>query len=179
MKKNVLILVLSLPFLYLIIKLFVIESFDPIKEIYIVTGVSALVLLYATITISILKKWYNLLSYRRILGFSSFFYATLHFLNFIILDSSLDISFIFENTLEKPFIYLGLFSYILLVLLALTSVTRKMYTKYKKFHSLIYLSILVATIHFVIAGKAIVTFQIMILSLLVFIAFLKARQKLF
>ncbi len=74
---------------------------DPIKYIYTFTGVSATVILFVTISLSLIKKWVNLLEYRRMFGLFGFFYAFLHFLNFYILDAQLDFSFVVKETLDK------------------------------------------------------------------------------
>lgn len=68
-----------------------------------------------------LKKAVNLIKYRRTIGLFSFFYAFLHMLNFVILDMKLDLSTVLKETLEKPFIYLGMSTFLILLFMAITS----------------------------------------------------------
>ena len=95
-----------LPIAYLIFRLFVLDDVnDPIKYIYTITGVSATVILFFTITISMIKEKINLMKYRKEVGLLGFFYVLLHMINFVVFDASFDMDFIIKETLEKPFIY--------------------------------------------------------------------------
>ena len=94
-----------LPIVYLLIRLFVIDDVnDPIKYIYTITGVSATVILFISISISLIKEKINLMKYRKEIGLLGFFYAFLHLLNFVAFDASFDLEFILKHTIEKPFI---------------------------------------------------------------------------
>jgi sulfoxide reductase heme-binding subunit YedZ len=126
---------------------------DPIKYIYFITGASAIILLYATTSISMVKRFIHLVKYRRTVGLFSFFYALLHMLNFIILDMELDLYFALKETLDKPFIYLGMIAFFILLFMAITSL-RKLFPKFYKYHKVIYIAIILVTIHFVMAQKA-------------------------
>ena len=65
-----------LPIVYLLIRLFVIDDVnDPIKYIYTITGVSATVILFISISISLIKEKINLMKYRKEIGLLGFFYA--------------------------------------------------------------------------------------------------------
>ena len=154
MKRLAIHLTLLLPLLLLLINLFVIEVNDPIKYIYTLTGISATVILFFTITISMIQKRINLMKYRRDIGLFGFFYALLHMVNFVVFDAELDIVFIFEETLDKPFIYLGMIAFFILLFMAITS-TKKLFKKYKSHHRLVYFALLLITIHFVMAQKTI------------------------
>ncbi len=112
MKRFLLFLLLLIPFLFALFELFILENVkDPIKYIYTISGVSSTVILFFTILISLIKKHFNILKYRRMIGLYGFFYALIHFLNFIVLDAELKIDFILKETLDKPFIYLGMFAF--------------------------------------------------------------------
>lgn len=174
-KHILLIFALLLPFVYLVYMLFVQEVQDPIKYIYTVTGATALTLLYFTTFISIFKKTLNLIRYRRTIGLFSFFYAFLHMLNFLILDMELDIASAVEETLEKPFIYLGMSAFFILVFMAVTS-TKKLFSRFYKYHKLIYLALAFTTIHFVMAQKALSLNQWGYLVMMLLIGILKLLQ---
>lgn len=150
MKKLFLSIVLVLPLVYLVVN--VQEANDPIKYIYIHTGMSALILLLLSLSISPLRKVINVLKYRRLVGLFAFFYAFLHFLTFFILDAEFDISFVIKETLDKPFIYLGMISFVILTFMAITS-TKKLFSKVKKWHQLVYIVLILVTIHESMAQK--------------------------
>lgn len=175
-KKLLLILLLLSPFDYLIYMLFIHQVDDPIKYIYTITGSTALVLLYITTTISMVKKVINLLTYRRIVGLFSFFYAFLHMLNFVILDMELDISEVVNETLEKPFIYLGVIAFLLLLFMAVTSL-RVLFSRFYKYHKVIYIALLLASIHFAMAQKALNMTQWGYISIMIIIGIFKLLQR--
>lgn len=125
---------------------------DPIKYIYTFTGFSAFGFLFASLCITPLRKVYNLLIYRRMLGLFALFYAFLHFVNFFILDAQFDISFVLKETLDKPFIYLGMLAFLILVFMGLTS-TKKLFAKFHKWHKLVYIALIFVVIHENMAQK--------------------------
>lgn len=169
-------LLLLLPLAYLFYTLFMQEAQDPVKFIYTVTGATALTLLYFTTSISLLKKRMNLLRYRRTVGLYSFLYAFLHMLNFIIFDMELDFGSVFKETLEKPFIYLGMGAFFILLFMAVTSL-RIFFSKYYKYHKVIYLAIIFASVHFVMAQKALSINQYFYLAVMVLIGIFKLLQR--
>lgn len=154
MKRTTIHLILLSPLLFLLFKLFVIEVNDPIKYIYTVTGISATVILFFTITISMIQKRVNFMKFRRDIGLFGFFYALLHMVNFVIFDAQFDIVFIYEETIDKPFIYLGMIAFFILLFMTITS-TKNLFKKYRSYHRLVYLALLLITIHFVMAQKSI------------------------
>jgi sulfoxide reductase heme-binding subunit YedZ len=88
MKRIFIYLIGFLPLVYLLIRLFIIDDVnDPIKYIYTITGASAIVIIFFTITISMIKNKINLMKYRKEIGLLGFFYVLLHLLNFIVLDA--------------------------------------------------------------------------------------------
>lgn len=156
--------------------LFIVEVEDPIKYIYSITGAAALSLLYITTTISMFKKILNLIKYRRMVGLFSFFYAFLHMLNFIILDMEFDLTLVIEEILKKPFIYLGMSTFLILLFMAVTS-TKLLFSKFYKYHKVIYLAILLSSIHFIMAQKALSVSQWGYLLIMIIIAILKFLQR--
>ncbi|WP_226962111.1 sulfite oxidase heme-binding subunit YedZ [Sulfurimonas marina] len=175
-KHSVLITLLLSPLLFLLYMLFIVEVDDPIKYIYTVTGATAITLLYATTTISLVKKIVNFIKYRRTVGLFSFFYALLHMLNFIILDMELDLEFAIQETLDKPFIYLGMSAFFILLFMAITSL-KKLFSKFYKYHKVIYIAIILVTIHFIMAQKALSLEQFGYLFIMGIIVVLKILQR--
>jgi len=150
MKKVLLFIALLLPAVYLLLT--VTNANDPIKYIYTYTGVSAITILMISLAITPLKSIINLLKYRRMIGLFAFFYAFLHFLNFYILDAELDVAFVVKETLDKPFIYLGMISFCILLFMAITS-TKKLFRKFNKWHMMVYVVLVLVTIHSSMAQK--------------------------
>lgn len=177
MKKALLFFMLALPFFYLLYEvLYIKELNDPIKYIYTFTGASSLVLLLLTTLISSVKEWVNLIKYRKIVGLFGFFYALLHLLNFVVLDASLDMVFVFEESLDKPFIYLGMVAFFILLFMAVTS-TKGLFRRFNKYHKFLYLAITLATIHFIMAQKALSISQWFYVLIILVIAYVKIRQR--
>ncbi|WP_072682560.1 sulfite oxidase heme-binding subunit YedZ [Arcobacter sp. LA11] len=178
MKRVLLFIVLLIPLGYLSFELFIIQDVkDPIKYIYTVTGATATVILFATISLSLIKKWINLIKYRRMFGLFGFFYALLHFLNFFILDAELDFSFVVKETLDKPFIYLGMISLFILIFMAITS-TKKLFRKYNKYHKSVYIALILITIHFIMAQKSLSILQLGYVVTILIIAYCKLLQQI-
>lgn len=179
MKRVLIYLIAFLPIFYLLIRLFIIDDVnDPIKYIYTITGASATVILFISILISLIKEKINLMKYRKEIGLLGFFYALLHLLNFIVFDASFDFEFILKETIEKPFIYLGMIAFFILLFMALTS-TKKLFKQYNQYHKLVYLALILITIHWIMAQKSLNIEQFLFIGLIIIISCLKFLQKVF
>ena len=175
MKRIFIYLIGFLPLVYLLIRLFIIDDVnDPIKYIYTITGASAIVIIFFTITISMIKNKINLMKYRKEIGLLGFFYVLLHLSNFIVLDALFDFEFVIKETLDKPFIYLGMIAFFIVLFMAITS-TKKLFKKYHKF---VYLSLILVTIHWVMAQKAISILQFVYILVILIIAYYKLLQQI-
>ena len=177
-KRFFIYLIFFLPVVYLLIRLFIIDDVnDPIKYIYTITGVSATVILFISIIISLLKEKINLMKYRKEIGLFGFFYAFLHLTNFVVFDASFDFEFILKETVEKPFIYLGMIAFFVLLFMAITS-TKQLFRKYNKYHKLVYLSLILITIHWIMAQKAISILQFIYILAIIIIGYYKLIQQI-
>jgi methionine sulfoxide reductase heme-binding subunit len=176
LKKALLFLLCLSPLFYLLYRLFTGSADDPVKYIYTLTGYSALALLYATTLISLAGRKLRLMRYRRMIGLFVFFYALLHFLNFFVFDMELNLVSALHETLKKPFIYLGMSAFLILLFMAVTS-WPSLFAKYVRYHQLIYVALLLATVHFVMAQKALGYQQWMLLAAMAAIGLLKLLQK--
>lgn len=178
MKRFFIYLIAFLPIVYLLIRLFIIDDVnDPIKYIYTITGVSATVILFISIIISLIKDKINLIKYRKEIGLLGFFYAFLHLLNFIVFDASFDFEFILKETVEKPFIYLGMIAFFILLFMAITS-TKQLFRKYNKYHKLVYLSLILITIHWIMAQKSVNITQFIYIGIILIIGYYKLLQQI-
>lgn len=176
MKRFFIYLIAFLPIVYLLIRLFIFDDVnDPIKYIYTITGVSATIILFISIIISMIKNKINLMKYRKEVGLLGFFYAFLHLINFIVFDASFDFEFIIKETLDKPFIYLGMISFFILLFMAITS-TKKLYKKYNNYHKLVYISLILITIHWIMAQKSININQFIYIGIILILGYYKLLQ---
>lgn len=169
-------LLLLSPLSFLLYRLFSVGMEDPIKYIYTVTGGTALTLLFITTSISLVKRRVNLVRYRRLVGLFGFFYALLHLSNFLVLDMELDLVSAFRETVDKPFIYLGVLSFTILLFMAVTSLP-SLFSKYFRYHKLLYAALVMASFHFVMAQKALSPLQWGLLAVVIVIGVLKFLQR--
>lgn len=78
---------------------------------------------------------------RRMLGLFAFTYCLMHFLAWLILDQSLDISAIISDVVKRPFITLGTLALLLLIPLAVTSTKgwqTRLGARWTNLHRLVY-----------------------------------------
>lgn len=96
------------------------------------------------------------LRFRRMLGLFAFFYASLHICVYFVLDQQLDMTLIWEDLAERPYILAGTTAFLLLLPLALTS-TRKMVRRLGKrwsvLHRAVYIASCAAVVHYVWLAK--------------------------
>ena len=127
---------------------------DPIREVTLRTGKSALILLglsLACTPLNILFGWKQLIPLRKVLGLYAFLYASLHALTFVWLDYGLDPGLIREAIFQKPFAIAGLATFLLLLPLAVTSnrwSRRRLGKRWNQLHKLAYVAAILAGVHF-------------------------------
>ena len=129
---------------------------DPVAIALNQLGLLALIFLWASLAATPLKiafAWTWPIRLRRMLGLFAFFYASLHFLLYAVVDQGLSLAAITEDVAERRFITVGFCAFLLLVPLALTStsamVKRLGAARWKRLHRLAYLAGVLATVHFV------------------------------
>lgn len=127
---------------------------NPIQAMEQRTGrhaITLLVLSLACTPLTNLFGWRELLKRRRTLGLYAFLYATIHMIIFVDLDYGLAWSLIVQTVLEKPYIVVGVISFLLLVLLAFTSFDiwkKRLGKNWKRLHQLVYLIAPLAVLHY-------------------------------
>jgi sulfoxide reductase heme-binding subunit YedZ len=145
---------------------------DPIREITLRTGKSALILLglsLACTPLNIVFGWKQLIPLRRPLGLYAFLYASLHALTFVWLDYGLDPGLIREAIFQKPFALAGFATFVLLLPLAVTSnrwAKRKLGKSWGQLHKLAYVAGVLAGVHFLWLVKSAYTRPILYGTLL-------------
>jgi sulfoxide reductase heme-binding subunit YedZ len=127
---------------------------NPIDFITDTTGTTALVCLVLTLTITPLRRltrWNELVKLRRMLGLFAFFYACLHVSTWVVLDWFFDIESMAADVFKRPFITMGMTTFLLLLPLALTSTAgmiRRLGRRWTQLHRLVYVAAITAIIHF-------------------------------
>ncbi|MBC8078017.1 MAG: sulfoxide reductase heme-binding subunit YedZ [Chloroflexales bacterium] len=154
-------LLAAVPFALLMVDFFADNlTANPIQAIEQRTGYWAIVVLAASLActpLNTLLGWRAALPLRRPLGLWGFFYAALHVTTFFWLDYGLDLGLIWVDTATKPFILLGLSTFLLLLPLAFTSTRgwmKRLGKRWKRLHQLIYLAAPLAVVHWIWSVKA-------------------------
>ena len=150
LNKKTLFIILSLPLVYIVFSFVSGDIVDITDFLYEITGNTAILMLFSTTFVSVIKK----VKFRKMLGLFTFFYAFLHFMVFAFLDYQFDMTEILKETTDKPFIYLGSISFILLSILAITSF-KKLFKKFIKMHRLIYVAVILTFTHSIMSEKTI------------------------
>ena len=136
---------------------------DPIKDLTHRTGTWGLTCLTATLATTPLRRltgWNRLQSYRRMLGLFAFFYLSLHFSVYLVLDQFFDWHTIVKDVAKRPYITVGFTGFLLMVPLALTSTrgwVKRLGRRWVTLHALIYVTALAGIVHFTWSQKADVT----------------------
>ena len=127
---------------------------DPVAEIEHRLGLWALRFLMLTLAITPLRQITHqsaFVRFRRMLGLYAFFYATLHFSAYLVLDLRGYWAQIFEEIVKRPYITVGFTAWLLLVPLAMTSTQaaiRRLGRNWARLHKLVYAVGVLAVLHF-------------------------------
>jgi sulfoxide reductase heme-binding subunit YedZ len=118
------------------------------------TGTWALGCLAASLSVTPIRRltgWNEIIKLRRMLGLYAFFYATLHMLTWVVFNHFFDVHFMIEDVVERPFITVGMTTFLLLFVLAVTSnrfSIRRLGRRWGKLHRLVYVAAAGGTLHF-------------------------------
>ena len=115
------------------------------------------------------------MKYRKEIGLIGFFYVFLHFLNFIVLDAQFDFDFVIKETLDKPFIYLGVIAFFIVLFMAITS-TKNLFRKYNKYHKFVYLALILIIIHWIMAQKSLSIEQFIYIGIILILGYFKVLK---
>ena len=132
---------------------------NPIQDLEQRTGrhaITLLVLSLACTPLNTLFRWSEPLKRRRALGLYAFMYATIHVIIFVDLDYGLAWSLMLQTIFEKPYIIVGVTSFILLIPLAFTSFDiwkKRLRKNWKRLHQLIYFIAPLVVLHFAWSKK--------------------------
>jgi sulfoxide reductase heme-binding subunit YedZ len=144
------------PFLWLVYNAFWGDlGVNPIETITNETGIWTLRLLGATIAITPIRwltRWNPIITFRRMIGLFAFFYGTIHFLIYFILDRSLMFDGLWEDIVKRPYITVGFSAFVLMIPLAITStkgwIRRLGGQRWNLLHKLVYVSATLGVLHY-------------------------------
>ena len=152
---------------------------NPIDFITDTTGDWTIRFLIITLSITPIRRvtgWNPIIQLRRMLGLFAFFYATLHFLTWSVLDWFFDLRQMGADIVKRPFITLGMATFVMLLALAVTSTQksiRRLGRKWTQLHRLIYVAATTALFHFWLARKTVVLqFQVLLVAAVLLLGFL-------
>lgn len=134
---------------------------NPVETLHFRLGDLALQFLCIGLALTPLKKIFHqswLIRFRRMMGLYVFFYASMHLLVFIVLDLSLSWEAFVDEVPKSPYILAGLFTYIILTPLALTStksMQKRLGKNWVKLHKLVYVAGISAVVHYLWLVKSI------------------------
>lgn len=153
---------------------------DPVKYILDLSAITAVQFLMASLFVTPLRKFLNvnLMKYRRLLGLWAFTYALIHFSLFLMqlfLDTGFDVESMYEELIKKPFIFIGLIAFLILLFMAVTSF-KKLYARFVKWHKMVYVVIVLVSVHFMMSQKVLSTTEG--IYILVFIGLLLVRMQI-
>jgi sulfoxide reductase heme-binding subunit YedZ len=128
---------------------------DPIKTLTHTTGLSALVILLVTLSLTPIRRltrWNGIIKVRRLVGLFAFFYASIHLSIYAVFDHRLSIPDIATDIAEHPWVLVGFAAFVILLVLAVTSpkaaVRRLGGKRWQRLHRAIYLAAGLAVLHF-------------------------------
>lgn len=131
---------------------------DPIREATHITGLSALLLLLASLAVTPLRRlsgWNGIIGARRSLGLAAFGYALLHFLIYLV-DQGFAWRYIVEDVAERWWVTVGFLALLLLAPPAATSTRaaiRRLGKRWQKVHRMVYLAAGLGVLHFYLLVK--------------------------
>lgn len=128
---------------------------NPVETITNTTGIWTLRLIVVTLAITPWRwvtKWNPVILLRRMVGLFAFFYGTLHFMTFFVLDHALAFEGLREDVMKRPYITMGFSAFVLMIPLAVTStqgwIRRLGGYRWNLLHRLIYVTAMLAVIHY-------------------------------
>jgi sulfoxide reductase heme-binding subunit YedZ len=125
------------------------------------TGVLTLVFLILSLAVTPLRKLLGLpwmIKFRRLLGLYGFFYGCVHLLTYVWFDKFFGLKLIIEDVAKRPYITVGMASFIMLIPLALTSTQKSIKRlggkRWNRLHRLVYVAAVGGVIHYYMLVKA-------------------------
>ena len=149
-------LICLIPFVLLLLKVLQNDlGPDPAKELALETGEWSIRFLLLALAMTPLRHLSGRVEFaqrRRMVGLFALFYASVHFLVWVIFLLGLRWGAILEEVVERPYITIGFASFLILIVLGATSprvMVRKLGKNWRRLHRLVYVAGVLAIIHLV------------------------------
>ena len=149
-------LICLIPFVLLLLKVLQNDlGPDPAKELALETGEWSIRFLLLALAMTPLRHLSGRMEFaqrRRMIGLFALFYASVHFLVWVIFLLGLRWGAILEEVVERPYITIGFSSFLILIVLGATSprvMVRKLGKNWRRLHRLVYVAGVLAVIHLV------------------------------
>ena len=156
LEKSVLLLVLMLPLARIIFDYFQDTlGANLVEAMTHRTGDAALQILLLSLAVTPIQRHFRFrraVLFRRLLGLTAFFYASLHFSVYLVFDQELSFGETLTDVAKRPYITMGFSSLVIMLPLAITS-TDKMIkrlggAKWRRLHKTVYAAAVLAVIHY-------------------------------
>jgi len=141
---------------------------NPVEFVTRSTGVLTLVFLVLSLMVTPLRKMYGwnwLLKQRRLIGLYAFFYGVAHLLTYLAYDRDWQLGTVVGDVYKRPFIAIGMFSFALMVPLAVTStnamIKRLGGKRWAQLHRLSYYLTIGGVLHYYLIVKSDITYPAM------------------
>lgn len=128
---------------------------DPAKELALLTGEWAIRFLLLALAMTPLRQLSGRVEFaqrRRMIGLFALFYASVHFLVWVVFLLGLQWGAILEEVVERPYITVGFSSFVILIALGVTSpraMVRRLGKNWRRLHRLVYVAGVLAVVHLV------------------------------
>ncbi len=156
---------------------------NAIEEVLHRLGDTSLIALLVALSITPVRRltgWNILAPLRRPIGLFAFFYLTMHFLWYAVIDEGLALEFIIEDVIERPYILAGFTAWLLLIPLAITSTKgwiRRLKKNWQRLHRLVYVATGLGLLHFYWQVKADTYWPIVAIAVMVVLMLLRLPRR--
>lgn len=144
---------------------------DPVNALEREYGDIAIKLIVAGLAVTPLRRWagINLLRFRRAIGVTCFFFVLAHFLVWALLDIGA-LGAIWADIVKRPYVTVGMLSFVLLIPLAMTSnnlsLRRMGAVAWRRLHKLTYPAAVLGAVHYLWIAKVIAIEPLVYLGLI-------------
>ncbi len=133
---------------------------DPVQSLIHFYGLAALRLLLLSLFMTPLVRYARqpaLMRLRRPLGLWAAAFASAHLSVYVVYDLQMNWAEVFSEIIKRPYITVGMLAWLILLVLAITSVprlVRALGKRWKQLHNVVYLSAALVCLHFLWSVKA-------------------------
>lgn len=154
---------------------------DPVQYIIHFLGKGALNLVLLSLCVSPLARWLKqgqLMQLRRPLGLWAFAYACCHLMAYVSFDLLFAWQLVGEELIKRPYLLLGLVTWLISLALALSSfkaAQRRMGKRWQQLHNLVYIAVVLAGIHYYWSVKSEIVEPMIYLTIIVLLLLVRLK----